>query len=109
MMEIPRATDSDLEWIRSNTALIEFFTETCVKCRALERVLQSILAELPNELHVRSVGLEESPGLAAEFSIQSAPTLLLIIEGHEVTRMLGVPRPQEILRHVTDQMATAGS
>ena len=65
-------------------------------------VLDQIEREIDG-LRVEKISVDENPSLAAQFSVQSIPLLVLMKDGEEVTRFVGVqPIPtlvEAILRH----------
>lgn len=72
--------------------VVEFMSYGCAHCRAIEPVLQQV-AEMPefNERIFR-VNIAVDEGLATTFEIHGTPTLIVFLNGREVSRDEG-PRP----------------
>jgi len=61
----------------------------------------SILAsELVGKVLVGKLDVDANPRTAARFSARSIPTLLIIKNGKEVDRLVGVQTREAILRHL---------
>ena len=76
--------------------LVEFGADWNCECRQLDLMLEEIADEHWGQLKVVRVDVDESPRLAAEFSVKSLPTLLVMLDGYEEDRMDGVVPKAEI-------------
>lgn len=81
-------------------ALVDFWTEGCVPCRQLARVLGELAAEISSGLRIGTVTVEDNPALVERFGIRSAPTLLLFKDGVLVATRTGVDRRQVLKKLV---------
>jgi thioredoxin-like negative regulator of GroEL len=54
----------------------------------------------PGAVRVAKLNIDENPGTAARFGVRSIPTLLVLRNGSEVDRLVGVQPKQEILRRL---------
>ena len=61
--------------------LLDFWAEWCGPCRMLAPVVAEIAQEKAGALVVGKVNVDEERGLAARFSIESIPTVLLLRQG----------------------------
>ena len=73
-------------------AVVEFWSENCVPCKQLTRVLSQLSAEIPPSVRIGTVNLNENVELAARFGIQTTPTLLFFKGGRLVDTRRGVDR-----------------
>jgi thioredoxin 1 len=81
-------------------ALVEFWTENCVPCRQLTRVLSQLSAEIPAAVRIGTVKVNDNPDLAARFGVQASPTLLFFKDGALVDTRTGVDRRQVLKKLV---------
>ena len=67
--------------------LLEFGTAWCGYCSAAEPALADVLSQHP---HWRHVKIEDGPGraLGRSYSVKLWPTLVVLRDGHEVTRLV---------------------
>ena len=72
----------EAEVIKSDKAVIvDFWAEWCGPCRAVAPVLDRIAEERADELIVVKVNIDEEPGLAQRYGVQSIPTMILFRNG----------------------------
>ena len=78
------------------TVLIDFYADWCDPCKRLEPTIQKIANENEN-LKVVRVNVDQEEELAIEYEALSIPTLVVIKEGSETARGVGVMRKSEIV------------
>jgi thioredoxin 1 len=73
--------------------LTKFTATWCAPCRALNPILNKVLADYP-EVQYEEVDIDKDQALAQEAGIRAVPTMVLSKDGVEVSRKLGsVPAP----------------
>jgi thioredoxin 1 len=80
--------------------LLDFATEWCPPCRALEPVLHRLAAETEGRVRVASVSADEWPSLAARFGVRGYPTIVALSGGTERARHLGATSKEKLLQMV---------
>jgi thioredoxin len=74
--------------------LVKFWAPWCDACRRLMPTVTEIAREERARLTVIAVNVDEAPATASRFRVEPIPCLVLLQEGHEVARMVGVqPKP----------------
>ncbi|MDP2292953.1 MAG: thioredoxin family protein [Actinomycetota bacterium] len=68
--------------------LVDFWAAWCGPCRIFDPVLAELAAEDPR-FQLASVDIDANPGLAVQFGVLSAPTLVLIAAGQMVWHSTG--------------------
>ena len=93
LQEVTRDT-FEQEVLRSEKpVLIDFNADWCGPCQMLKPTLHA-LAEASDDYKIVSINVDNEMELAGEYDVFSIPCLVLIKNGQEVNRTVGVqPRP----------------
>lgn len=86
-------------------ALVDFWASWCQPCTVQHEVLKEALDELPDELYVGKVNVDENRLLAARFGVKGIPALILFSKGKAVDRISGPAGKDEILAMVSRNSA----
>ena len=82
--------------LAQGTVLVDFFAAWCGPCRMVAPILEEIAAERL-DVKVVKVDVDAEEGLAAQYGIASIPTLIVMKNGAESTRVVGVRSKEELL------------
>ena len=91
-VEPAKVTDSNFEKVVSEhpLALIDFWAVWCYPCRALEPTIEELAAEYSGKVFVGKLNVDENPKTAERFNVFSIPTMLIMKNGKEVERIVGL-------------------
>ena len=71
--------------------LVDFYADWCGPCRMLAPALEQLAADLAGRARVAKVNVDGSPELAARFGVSAIPLLVILKDGQEVKRLVGLP------------------
>ncbi len=80
--------------------LVDFWATWCGPCRMMAPVIEAIAKDHEADLKVGKSDVDENGDLAAQFNIQSIPTLILFKDGKEVKRSVGAKSRGELEKFI---------
>lgn len=78
------------------TLLLDFWATWCGPCRMLSPIVDEVAGE-NSEITVGKVNVDEQMQLAERFGVESIPTLVVLKNGEEKNRSVGLVSKSEIL------------
>lgn len=85
---------------KNRLVLVDFWASWCAPCRMMAPVLNEIADELTGDSHVGKVDIEQYQSLAQKFQVRNIPTLILLKNGIEVNRFVGVKKKEFLLQQI---------
>jgi thioredoxin 1 len=89
---------------KGKVVLVDFWATWCAPCRMMAPVLNDVASELSGNSHVGKVDIQQFQSLANEFKVRSIPTLILLKNGTEINRFVGIKSKEFLL----NEMAKVG-
>jgi thioredoxin len=80
--------------------LLDMWAAWCGPCHKIAPTVEQLAKELAGRVRVGKLNVDENRQTAARFRVQSIPTLLVLKNGQEIDRLVGVMPKQEILRRL---------
>jgi len=82
--------------------LLDCWAPWCGPCRMVGPIMEQLAAEAKGRYKVAKLNVDENPHTAAQFQIQSIPTMLIFKDGKLVDRIVGAqPKPAIAARLLT--------
>ena len=88
--------------------LVDLWAPWCGPCRMVAPILEDLARQRAGQLKVVKVNVDDSPGVAARYQVQSIPTLLLFNDGKLTARQTGA-LPAHALTEWLDAHAPAAA
>jgi thioredoxin 2 len=85
--------------------LVDAWAPWCGPCHMIAPIIDQLAAELAGRVRVVKLNVDDNPETAARFGLRSIPTLLVLKDGREVDRLVGVQPKQEITRRLARVIA----
>lgn len=81
------------------TVLIDFYADWCGPCKMLSSTVEQFASE-NEDIKVVKINVDDEQDLAIEYGVMSIPTLVVIKNGQEVNRSVGLVSKDDILNLV---------
>lgn len=101
-MKVLNVTSTNFEEIvlkSDKPVLIDFYADWCGPCKMLSPIIEEIANET-EEIKVVKINIDNSQELAIQYEIMSIPTVIVIKNGCEVNRKIGIANKSQILEMV---------
>lgn len=85
--------------------LLDMWAAWCGPCRIIAPTIEALAAELAGKAVIGKLDVDANPRTASRFGVQSIPTLLIIKDGKEADRLVGVQSREAILRRLQPHMS----
>ncbi|MFM1920925.1 MAG: hypothetical protein RLZZ303_2559 [Candidatus Hydrogenedentota bacterium] len=76
--------------VASGVTLVDFWAEWCGPCKMIAPAIDELAKEYEGRANVGKVDVDEAGGLAQDYGVSSIPTLIVLKDGAEVKRFVGV-------------------
>lgn len=96
-------TDANFDEIVAKSSLpvlLDLWAVWCGPCRLIAPTIDQLAKELAGKVLVGKLNVDENKRTAANFHVQGIPTLLILQNGREVDRIVGVESKESILRRL---------
>jgi len=80
--------------------LVDAWAPWCGPCHMIAPVIDQLATELAGRVRVVKLNVDGNPRTAARFDLRSIPTLLVLKDGREIDRLVGVQPKHEIMRRL---------
>lgn len=98
-MDVTKITSEnfEIEVLKSEkTVLVDFYADWCGPCKMLSPVVDEVAQE-NEDIKVVKINVDEAQNVAMKYNIMSIPTLVVIKNGQETSRSVGVIDKSQIL------------
>lgn len=85
---------------KNKLVLIDFWAAWCAPCRMMDPILNEVAGELAGEAHIGKVNIEQYQSLARKYGVRNIPTMILLKNGIEVKRFVGVKNKDFLLQQI---------
>ncbi len=82
------------------TVLLDCWAPWCGPCRAIAPLLDQLAAESAGRYLIAKLNVDDNPRVAAQFQIQSIPTMLIFKNGSLIDRVVGALPKQAIVERL---------
>ncbi len=76
--------------------LVDFYATWCGPCKAMHPVLERLKEQMGDSIRILKLDVDRNSALAAEYGIQSVPTLMLFRSGNVLWRQSGAMSVEDL-------------
>ena len=69
--------------------LVDFSAEWCGPCKQIAPILDQIAADMPTQITIAKLNVDDYGDIAGRFNVMSIPTMLLFDKGEIKTKIVG--------------------
>lgn len=80
--------------------LLDLWAAWCGPCRMIAPTIEALAREFAGRVLVGKLDVDSNPQTAARFGVQGIPTLLILKNGSEVDRLVGVQSREAIVQRL---------
>lgn len=85
--------------------VLDLWAAWCAPCRTIAPMIDELAEEMAGRVRMAKLNVDENPVTARRFNVRGVPTLLVLKEGREVDRIVGVQPKAEIARRLQQAIA----
>ncbi len=78
--------------------LLDFWATWCGPCRMMSPVVDEIAESMSTSIKVGKINIDECPNLAEKYGVMSIPTFIVLKNGTEAGRTVGVQSKEDIVK-----------
>jgi len=82
----------------TKVTLIDFWAPWCGPCKIMDPIIDELEKELGDKLEIQRVNVDEDPAKSSQFGVMSIPTYVIMKDGKEITRKIGVTPKAELAK-----------
>ena len=83
--------------------LVDFYATWCGPCKMMHPILEQLKDKQAERLRIIKIDVDKNPALAAQYQIQSVPTLIAFREGNVLWRQSGALTLSQLIK-IVDQL-----
>lgn len=78
--------------------LLDLWAAWCAPCKMMEPIIEELEKELAGKVEIEKVNVDEKPEQASKYGVMSIPTYIVLKDGKEVGRKIGVTSKEDLLK-----------
>lgn len=102
---VKELTDSTFsETVQTGVVLVDFWAPWCTPCVQQGPILEEVAKAVEGKATVAKVNVDDNQSVAGEYGVQSIPTLILLKNGEEADRFIGLQEQSALVSAIEKQL-----
>jgi len=97
--------DSFDEAVAEGVVLVDLWAPWCPPCLMQGPIVEKLAEGVGEKAKIAKMNVDEGQGTAARFGVQAIPTLLLLKDGAEIQRFIGLQTEDALLEAIETALA----
>jgi thioredoxin 1 len=76
--------------------LVDFYADWCGPCKTIAPIVEQLATEYEGKIVIGKVNVDEAQATTASFGVTSIPTLILLKDGKEIKRFVGITMKNQL-------------
>lgn len=78
--------------------LLDFWASWCGPCQVMKPIIEELEKELSGKVEVEKIDVDQNQAKASEYGVMSIPTYIILKDGKEIGRKIGVTAKADLLK-----------
>jgi len=84
---------------------VDFYADWCGPCVVMKPVIDELEKDLAGDIEIKKIDVDQNQEEASKYGVMSIPTYLILKDGKEVDRFVGVTS-KEVIKHKLEKHAS---
>ncbi len=104
---LTQVNDSNLDAALSDPSpiMVEFYAPWCPHCRRMAPIIDSLAQEYAGRVRVVQINAESNPESLLRFGVRGVPTMIFLVNGQPVDRLVGEANKAALSEHFESVLA----
>ncbi|MDO8573639.1 MAG: thioredoxin [Candidatus Daviesbacteria bacterium] len=80
--------------------LLDFWAPWCFPCKTMTPIIEELKKELDGKVEVEEINVDENQDKASKYGVMSIPTYIVLKDGKEAGRKIGVTSKEDLLNMI---------
>lgn len=80
----------------AKVTLVDYWAEWCGPCKIMNPIIDELEKEMGEKLEVQRIDVDKEPGKSSAAGVMSIPTYVILKDGKEVGRKIGITSKAEL-------------